>query len=301
MAEKHAISMLKTLVKECLLGQVKKCLRKPFNHNLNPGLTMTRLSKIFTCILIAALAVSSVTLVNIAHGQTSRPKPVVPEFTIRYIEQPYVVPATTTVDPYTGETVITHGSYWAENKSIEITIKNQPPYNDNFNNGLYKVQYKGHFENEKQWKTFYPKNEYADLGFISQKNGDYRIISVSFDDFPERGEIDFRVMSAIGYFEYSPRGIWSEYVVFNGEESDWSNVKTVNVGETAAPSNPAVTGWTPQNPISAGQSTWHVSIVFGFDWEKIAWLGTVGAIVVLATVLIAIWRIRKSSNQTTPA
>ncbi len=43
--------------------------------------------------------------VNPANAQ-SIPKPSVPEFTLRYVVQPYYIPATTptyTIDPYTGE------------------------------------------------------------------------------------------------------------------------------------------------------------------------------------------------------
>jgi hypothetical protein len=249
-------------------------------------------------VLIGLVSIALIALASLpAVAQTSAPKPVVPQFTVRYVEQQYDVPPTTTVDPYTGETVITHLGYSAVSRFIEIKITNEYPYYDQFNDRLYKVRYKGHFENDTQWKTYHSPNDGGvSLGFIGQEKGDYTIISVKFDDFPKRGEIDFQVESALGGIEYQPHGlIWSDYIAFNGEESDWSPTQTVSISENAAPSYPAATGWAPQNPI-AGQPTWGVNIVLDFDWDKIVWVGTTGAAVVLAAVLIAVWRIKKSNK-----
>lgn len=56
----------------------------------------------------------------------SIPTPSVPEFTLKYVDNSYDVPSstTTTTDPYTGEqTITTEPGYHVANETIEVTIK----------------------------------------------------------------------------------------------------------------------------------------------------------------------------------
>ena len=76
-------------------------------------------------------------LTAVAAAQVS--KPPVPEFTLKYVDTSYDVPQTSSIDPYTRNETIKAGYH--VNKSLELTIKNQPAY-DLF----YNVRYKGHFE-----------------------------------------------------------------------------------------------------------------------------------------------------------
>ena len=88
-----------------------------------------------------------------------------PEFTVRLVAHPYDVPptTTTTIDQYTGkEIVTTTPGYHVENKSIEITVTNQPfiPYTDaegHLINLYYNVRFKGHFGEESDWWQPYNK------------------------------------------------------------------------------------------------------------------------------------------------
>ena len=95
-------------------------------------------SAFLTAFLICALALASAMHFGTVHASSftvdSISKPSVPEFSVRIVAYPYDVPpeTTTTIDEYTGkETTTTQPGYHVENKSIEITIKNQPftPYN----------------------------------------------------------------------------------------------------------------------------------------------------------------------------
>src|SRR3990170_3163062 len=72
-------------------------------------LVMTSMNKRVALLLIAMLAVSSLILVKTAPASASIPKPSVPEFNVKLIDSSYIIPATTTTDPYTGQTV-THPS-----------------------------------------------------------------------------------------------------------------------------------------------------------------------------------------------
>ena len=89
------------------------------------------------------------------------PKPSIPEFTVKLVAYPYDVPPTppttsTTIDPYTGEEhVITNPGkpgYRVENRSVEITIRNQPftefKLDNNHISFFYSMSYKGHYEED---------------------------------------------------------------------------------------------------------------------------------------------------------
>ena len=63
---------------------------------------MGNTNKVFSLLLVAILAVSSLILVESATAQ-SIPKPSVPEFTAKIVANPYEIPTPHSVDPYTGK------------------------------------------------------------------------------------------------------------------------------------------------------------------------------------------------------
>ena len=182
-------------------------------------------------------------------------KPSVPEFSVKIVAYPYDVPpeTTTTIDEYTGkETTITEPGYRVENKTIEITIKNQPftPYDlteytiytrdrDDFSritgsytynesktvNFYYNINVKGHFGDD--WKSVGTKGSYFEGPEPNaQLDSPYTVISVEAD-YPEDTVLDFRVQARIGY--YYPYGPSIQVIGYDfyGQESDWSNIQTI--------------------------------------------------------------------------
>ena len=110
------------------------------------------MSKSATLLLITVLAVYSLVIVGFAFAE-STPKPAIPEFTLKLVAHPYDVPSTYEIDPYTGEKIITSYGYHEENKSIEVTIKNQPftstlDASGNYTSLYYNVRYKGNYADE---------------------------------------------------------------------------------------------------------------------------------------------------------
>ena len=88
---------------------------------------MNRIVKGFALFIILIIAISSLIIVESASAQTI-PKPSVPEFTLKYVDNSYdVAPKTTSsTDPYTGKvTSTTIQGYHVQNRSVEIIIKNQ--------------------------------------------------------------------------------------------------------------------------------------------------------------------------------
>jgi hypothetical protein len=117
-------------------------------------------------VCFVGLLVLSASTVSFVQTETSIPKPSVPTFTVQLVDRSYDVPASSSVDPYSGQT-INHPGYHVENYSIELTILNQPfspvtVYEGTSNwtaNFYYNVHMKGHFSDA--WITLYnPDSDY---------------------------------------------------------------------------------------------------------------------------------------------
>jgi len=192
---------------------------------------MRLLSKSLILLLIISFAIPGLNLLPPTTAQTI-PKPSVPEFTVEFSAHPYDVPPTYGIDPYTGKNVTITEGYHVLNKTIEVTIKNQPsnPYSL-----YYNVSMKGHYEND--W-TYIPND---DKGYPAS-DSDYTVIAISeyysrpagVEKVTDPIQIDFRVEALIGYYTR----IYDEYVfpigklyhdVFTGETSSWSNTQTLTL------------------------------------------------------------------------
>src|SRR5512138_1279460 len=120
---------------------------------------MGNLSKSSAFALIILVAISSLALLAFkpASAQTI-PNPSVPEFTVRYADFSYDVSPTYGIDQYTGKTIIVKMAEHVDNKTIELTVKNQPftPHNDSSGNPIdlyYNFRFKGSYGSA--W-SYYP-------------------------------------------------------------------------------------------------------------------------------------------------
>jgi hypothetical protein len=207
------------------------------------------MNKRVALLIVAVLAVSSLTMVESAFAQ-SIPKPSVPEFTLKLVDDSYDVPPTTKVNPYTGKTETSGGYHVQGYIEVHITIRNQP-----LTSLFYQVQTKGHFSQD--WKTieywigeagsYNPRTSHKEQDYTSK----YTILKY-FDNgnLPREGLIDFRVQALIGFPEIHSTSdhidlynMWASFS-FNGTASDWSNTQTVNMSDGAviqSPSSPSPT------------------------------------------------------------
>jgi hypothetical protein len=146
-----------------------------------------------TLLLIAAFAVSSLLMVRAAPASASKPKPSVPEFTVKYVDNSYDVPPTYDIDQYTGKQVIIKEGHHVDNRMIEVTIKNQPftSYEDASGNDIalyYNFRYKGLHGDEWSYYPFKPDG-YSTLAYgmftvgLSPKypasSSDYTVASIN--------------------------------------------------------------------------------------------------------------------------
>jgi hypothetical protein len=222
--------------------------------------------------LIIALTLAIVLLFTALVGSVSAqtiPKPSVPEFTVSFVDLSYDVPTTTSIDQYTGQT-ITHQGYYVENKTLQLTIKNQPftSYIDNGqNNSFYfNVREKGYFTDN--WIELYRPSD----GYPTQTNSEYTIITLGIlgdngvslvtnakmIDVPAGGQIDFQVQALIGAVHRGYNASATNQLemfpwVFDGQTSDWSNTQTLTIPESLVSATPVPTlnptlGPTPTVP-----------------------------------------------------
>ncbi|HUK84286.1 MAG TPA: hypothetical protein VLU95_00340 [Candidatus Acidoferrum sp.] len=137
-----------------------------------------------------------------------------PSFTVRHMDNSYVVPAAYGIDPYTGKNITTEMSYYIVNNSLIVSIKNQPftPYSDNNGNYIsmyYNVSAKGHYGDS--WSYYYhyqdSPNDYisasssglTNLVFGLQGNNGSNYYNLQLGSIPPSGQVDFRVQSYLAY------------------------------------------------------------------------------------------------------
>ena len=202
------------------------------------------MSRPLVLMLLALLALSSLVMIGSAFAQSTS-KPSVPEFTLKLVAHPYHVPPTYEIDPYTGDQVLTAEGYHVENKSVEITIKNQPySYSVNGSSAwlVYQVVVKGHYE--ETGTTLYRFDQYTGGNLPRQSSSEYTVISVPADDYPMGGEVDFQVQ-AISVYEtqvtvypltISSAGAYDVLGYAIGEFGDWSDFQTLTIEEFQTPS-----------------------------------------------------------------
>jgi hypothetical protein len=243
---------------------------------------MGNVAKSFALIMILIMVVSGLMVIEHAFAQISTPS--VPEFTAKYVDRSYDIPSTYGVDPYTGKTVITKYGEHVDNRTIEITIINQPftPFTDTNGNNInmfYNVRFKGSFGQDwtkmfgvdrEVWYSF--DNPVDNYGYMIQSNSSqYTIVEIT--NSPAQGQMDIQVEALEGYTNRTTiQGHIMMAVVgyiFYGQESGWSNTQTVTIGNPAPaslnPTAPTTSTLTPApTPTSAVPEfhSWIVLILF---------------------------------------
>jgi hypothetical protein len=228
---------------------------------------MTNFCKISALTLLLLLSTLSLMIVESTLAQ-STPTPAVPEFTLNVVSHPYNVPptyATSTPNPYTGktETIITQPGHHVENKSVEMTIKNQLfastlDESGNYTTLYYNFKFKGHYADE--W-NYWPRlgSGQAHAG-ASQTN--YTVINFGLGteellwDIPASGgQVDFQVQAMIGHdnkFSYIENAGYPDHYtaysyIFTGETSNWSNTQTITI--LTSSTSPSPTPSVPEYPL----------------------------------------------------
>lgn len=276
-------------------------------------------TNLYTLTLILLLATSNLLWIESASAQ-SIPKPSTPEFTLNYVKDPYDVAPVYTTDPYTGKTVVSQSGYHAENKSIQVKIRNQAftPYIDSYNHSInlyYNVRVKGHYAQDWEWKELYSPYEsctregtyYTGQQSPMQSSGQYTTIACAAD-YSEDAEVDFQVQALEGYYiEYYPYLVAASGWYFNGTASDWSVIQTIKIGSgevtvsqaqvtpSPMPVQPSPTAVATAEPTQKSTETpskpnTQADTLIQINWEQIVLALACIAITVLAVVVMILWR-----------
>ena len=236
---------------------------------------------LLTATIVFSFASTCTVFCRIVHVQPS-----VPEFTVKFEAHPYDVPptTTTTIDQYTGEKKVTTTSgSTVENKSIEITIKNQPftPYtdaNDYEINLYYHVRTKGHFGED--WKDFYKFRKTSQPDSQIQSNSEYTIISIR-EKYPEGAQIDFQVEAIVGHYydEFGGLATTLTYILAVDEKSGLSESQTITIPTPTEPptSSPTVNHTNTSAPTSPAftkmEAILGVTIIIAVLFRGLGFLG----------------------------
>jgi hypothetical protein len=215
-------------------------------------------------------------------------KPSIPEFTLKFVDSSYCVPAsnTTSIDPFTGnKTVINRYGYYMENKSIAVSIQNQPftPYKDangNYVDLYYDIRWKGHFgDNWWDYNSTFKLLLNSFSGFDNSgfplPNSEFKIISFPMGEdvnghmlvlgnISAGGKVDFQVKAFLGYYTQAmypsvPGFRDASYYVFHGESSSWSNIQTITVPEST---NSAIPNGNPTPTVPEFQIVTTMTMLF---------------------------------------
>jgi hypothetical protein len=256
------------------------------------------MSKRVTLLLVLVLTTSGLVQIMLAHGAI--PKSSVPEFTVKFVDRSYDVSPSYSIDPYTGKNV-TNAGYHVENRTIEVTIKNQPftSYIDNSTGApwnitlFYNVRLRGYYTDN--WTDVYNPG----LGYPAQSNSDPTVLSYSLDEnvYPlwgnlqQGGKMDFQVQALTGYVHrsYNPNATNLLFMwpwIFTGETSDWSSTQTITISESQTPSSSPLPSQsptaTPDPQSDANQQS--------LNWTEISLFAALGVIVALLVVIMVMRR-----------
>jgi hypothetical protein len=214
--------------------------------------------KCFVLVLVVVLVLSSLMVLPVKSVNAQKPSPPsVPQFSVKLVAHPYDVPpsSTSTFDTSTWtETITTKPGYREENRSIEVTIKNQrfTPYIlhtselDYAIDLYYTVEVKDHFS--ENWQSFrYSIYSYC---YQAQSASGYTVVSGSAD-YSVGTQLDFRVQAVIGYRYSATAGSLAGMMIgpvdsmsFSAS-SEWSGIKTITITSRVSSSSPSQTATFP--------------------------------------------------------
>jgi hypothetical protein len=275
-------------------------------------------------ILLALLAASIFLLPQSTAAKNSPSTPEV--ISAKFVDCSYEMAPVYGTDQYTGETVVKLDGYNVDNRSIAITIRNQPytsSYLDgNSTNLFFNFRIKGQYGTDANWDyypfaedgqstntyggTFVPLSERPPAPAFSQSTDQSTTITFTIPGvyrISDGTTLDVQVQALDGYMYY-----WDRQYHFVGQSSGWSDTKTVTIGAsspqstvTRAPTpTPSPTVTPSQVPITpteapystinptaeATQSGTSQAFTIGFDWQTVVIVVLVIAVVLLAIVVL---------------
>ena len=262
---------------------------------------MNSVNKTLTLTLIVLLLSSLMVLTIPPANVQAASKPSIPQqFSIKLIDNSYDIQPVQTIDPYTG-VATTKPGYRVENKTIAVTIKNQPFTSYTNADGkkcelYYRVEVKGHFSEDWQHFSYFTGDRF--VSHVRQSDLQYTVMSGSAN-YGAGSQLDFRVKAFTGYWDGPTQldhliGFHDPYLV-EDIASDWSKPQIFTMpGESSLPSPSQTT--LPTNPVATSdnnqpqQPNQTPPPNFVFPPSFLLWIGTLLFVGVIVVVVMAFLR-----------
>jgi len=169
---------------------------------------------------------------------------------VTYTDYSYDVPASTSVDPFTGK-IVENPAYRVENRTLTFVINKKNSITNHSQYSYYTIRMKGSFSNE--WNTIanraIPNSDSPLTSVMLTLPSPETILSGDSGHsyyYPSEGKADFQVQTQEWGQVPSELGppFESSHIETLLAESDWSNTKTIDFGQYSdnGTSNP------PKNP-----------------------------------------------------
>ena len=236
---------------------------------------MAKIGK-YTIFCLVVISTSSSLIIVESVNAESIPKPSVPEFTVKYVDESYdIAPTTTsTIEPYTGKTTTsTIPGYHVDKRIIQVTIRN------NLNASFYNLRYKGSYVNDS-W-NYFPFNP-DDVNGYSLHNtpaqsppypatiSAYTVLKLYLpSSVPNDGSVDIQLQGLFGSFRQVHEGSLAAWMLgyndtynyyFTGQPGDWSNTQTLTISASSSSVTPTPSSTNSQLSMTP---TWSPDIVSG--------------------------------------
>jgi hypothetical protein len=196
-------------------------------------------------VLVMVMSNACMLLIQPVNAQTT-PTVSVPEFSVKFVDSSYNIPANTSIDPFTGKTVTTPAQY-INNQTIELSIKNQTIPNETYL--YYEIRMKGHYSQDWTNISFVqanPRSEYTILTYAIDGNNAPDQFTSHLNQISSGGTADFQVQAQI--MEYNTFPYSQSIPVFAViSESDWTPTQTITIPASSISPNPTLTS-TPTVP-----------------------------------------------------
>ena len=275
---------------------------------------MKQLVSVFMCaLLVGGLFFAGMTCMGAVQAESTITKLPVPKLvSVTYEDRSHYVSGSTSIDSFTGNTVETPG-YYVDDRTLTMVIDKKNIDMEGPSYFYYVIRMKGSYSNDWAdggvWITprstsTAPNSQLVTLVFTSRGSSYYAqpdTTDLYCGDgnlrLPLTGQADFQVQiierqnvyhqTDIGWFS-----MWIETLV---AESDWSNIKTITMGQyerNEAPNQP--------NSISNQASTNQTGIASGVSLAGLSLFElSLGVVLcaIIAVLAIALIRERKTKNK----
>lgn len=122
--------------------------------------------------------------------------------------------------------------------------------------------------------------------------------SVRLAGASDGSQVDFQVESLVGYYTQVmaspvPGFRNSDYYVFNGQSSGWSDTQTITIPNNLNPTNRTIqpTASPTQTPAAPLQPRAQSKVLFGLSWDEVAIIALSFVVVVLVAATLFYRRI----------